>query len=754
MSERFHSLVVLIGGAALAAAGVACTAGDHLDLQDGPSDPSAAEDEVGDGDGGQREAASDPLSGQWSGEGLAEALATTVTNGLARWGFGALGSGIGLSGIVSGSNNGAVELYLGGSTLTFGENDVWYALRYSPATGDFQQVHVSDRMPQGIRRIALARAGTDRTDIVVALFDGTVRRYNQRTKALRSIRQDPCFARGGLLGMTTADLDGNGTDEIVSSCQDRSLFAYGNGYRQWTVPGAGSSPLSADITVGQMDDDAALEIATTGGFVIDSATHAVEWEVPAGFGIEVQAVNIDADGRDELIAAEAWDVVRAFDVESQLEKWAIPVDLDVGAALAADIDQDGVQEILIGDGQWGSVHAFDAVTLVEEWEVQNPDAGVAQIAVVNVDGDGVRELVFGAGDNDTGADHLHVADWQTGEFLWQSEHLDGPFVGPQVGDLDGDGLDEMVVASFGSESGHGSGRIVVIDGQQLTVRAISPAVAGGSNSFTGLHDLVVRDLNGDGRDEVLVATDWLYDGIIEAYSMSASNELTLVWTNQVRADLSEFTSVEAADIDGDGVVEVLGGTSGDFSGDGGAFVRVYDAATGAEKDALALEGSFSAAIDLVVGDTDGDGAVEVAGVELAGSVHVFDGASRALEATIEAQGTSLSAAAAAGGLDLLIGDSTGRLSVRHFDGSDYAEVGGAALSAEPLDGTTLLPGGRFMVGTGEILRGYDGPLGPEIFASQPYGTRLGHRAVKLPGSPLVFSAGGYGVHGFSVPRLP
>jgi outer membrane protein assembly factor BamB len=753
MSQRFHDrVVVLIGAAALAAAGVACTAGDHLDSQDAPSQSSAEED-VGASAGDQGEAAADPLAGEWSA--LDEmALATTVTEGLARWGFGALGSGIGLSGIVSASNDGAVELYLGGSTTTFGENDVWHALRYSPATRDFQQVYVSDRLPQRIRRIALARRGTGGTDIVLALFDGTVRRYNQRTKALRAIQQGPCFARGGLLGMTTADLDGNGSDEIISSCQDRSLFAYGSGYRQWTVPGAGSSPLRADIAVGQMDDDPALEIATTGGFVIDSATHAVEWELPAGFGIEVQAVDIDADGRDELIAAEAWDVVRAFDVESQIEKWAIPVDLDVGAALAADIDQDGTQEILIGDGQWGSVHAFDALTLVEEWSVANPDAGVSQIAAVDLDLDGQRELLFGAGNNSTGPDHLHVVDWPSGETVWRSQHLDGPFVGPEIGDLDGDGLEEMVVASFGSESGDASGRIVVIDGQQLTLRAISPAVSGGSNSFTGLHDLVVRDLNGDGRDEVLVATDWRYDGILEAYSLSPSNELALVWTTQVRADLSEFRSVEVADIDGDGVVEVLGGTSGDFSGAGGAFVRVYDATTGAEKEPLALEGSFLAAIDLVVGDTDGDGAVEVAVLELLGSVRIFDGASRALEATIEAQGTSLSASATAGGLDLFVGDETGRLSVRRFDGSTYAEVGSAAPSAEQLDGTTRLPGGRFMVGAGDVLRAFDGPLGAEIFASQPYGRGLGHRAVKLPGSPRIFSAGGYGVHGFSVPRLP
>lgn len=701
-----------------------------------------------------REVPPDLPSAAWSPLGLSpeEMALAPVRAGLATWGFGALGSMLGRSGIVSARNGDVVELYVGGSTLTFGENDYWYVLRSSTATGELHPVYVSDRMPEGIRRIALARTGPGRTDIVVALFDGTVRRYNQRTRQLLSIRRDPCFARGGLLGMTTADLDGNGTDEIVSSCADTSLFAYGTGYPRWRVT-AGSAPLPADIAVGQMDDDPALEIATTRGFVVDSVTHAVEWQLEAGFGRQVQAIDIDADGRDELIASQDWGVVDAYDVERRLAKWSIPI-FDVGTTLAADIDADGSPEILIGDGQWGGVHAFDAESTEEEWSIDNPDAGVTQIAAIDLDADGTLELVWSGGENSTGPDHLYVTDWRTGATLSQTVHLDGPFVGPEVGDLDGDGVDEMVVASFASESDFESGRIVVIDGKRLTVRAISTGVAGGRNSFEGVRDLVLRDLNGDGRPEILVATDWLRDGVVEAYSFSASNQFTLVWTNQVRADLDEFNSVEVADIDGDGQVEVLAGGNGDFSGQGGTFVHVYDSVTGAEKAPLRLEGQFLGAVDLVARDLDGDGQVEVAALELLGGVHVFDGESRALETTIEGQGWSLDAADSAAGVELLVGDESGRMSVRRFDGSTYAEVFGADLSDAPIDGSTILPDGRFLVGSGDVLRGFDRPGGAEIFAGQPYGWRLGHRAVTLRGSPLVFSAGGYGVHGFRVPPAP
>ena len=153
-----------------------------------------------------------------------------------------------------------------------------------------------------------------------------------------------------------------------------------------------------------------------------------------------------------------------------------------------------------------------------------------------MDQDGRAEVLWGGGAATTGPDRLYVVDWPARTILSQTVHLDGPFVGPEVGDLDGDGSDEMVAVTFGSDSGYDGGRIVVIDGEQLTVRGISPGVGGspgGSSSATGVHDVVLSDLDGDGRREILVATDDFHDGLIEAYSFSAANQFSRVWNNLV-----------------------------------------------------------------------------------------------------------------------------------------------------------------------------------------------------------------------------
>ena len=94
--------------------------------------------------------------------------------------------------------------------------------------------------------------------------------------------------------------------------------------------------------------------------------------------------------------------------------------------------------------------------------------------------------------------------------------MEGPFVGPAIGDLDGDGQLELVVCSTYSDATYSSGRILVFDLATLALRGISAPVV--SNfAWTGVHDLKLRDLEGDGRMEIVIGADYLYDGAIEIY---------------------------------------------------------------------------------------------------------------------------------------------------------------------------------------------------------------------------------------------
>jgi hypothetical protein len=680
----------------------------------------------------------------WVGLALLVAMPGANAQGtFAQWGYAAYGAGIGKSSIVTAPLETGTEVYVGGSIQTYGADDRWQALRYSSAARAFEQVYVSDFLPQQIVRITPARLEGQPPLIAVALADATLRLYDQAGKWLRQTYTGPCATRGWLRAFAVADLDGDGWHEGISLCNDGTLAAYGPRYELWTLAGVGGQ----EIAVGQMDDDPAIEIATTSGKVVDSGTHSVQWEWADGFGRHLQAADIDGDGRDELVVSESWYVVWGYDVDRQLPKWSIPTSQDIGAILVTDADGDGALELLIGDGQWGSIRAYDVATQQEKWSVRNPAHGVTNIAVVDVDGDGQSELLWGAGASVSGSNHLYVADWQAGSIEWQNVHLDGPFIGPQVGDLDGDGVAEVVVASADSQGGSPGPRIIIFDSGSGKVRAMSAGVGGAHLNSTGLHDLKLRDLDGDGRPEILVAADRMSDGLIEAYRFSPPDTFSLVWSNATRPTSAPFYCVDAADVDGDGTLEVIGGVGRDSTGAVGVYLYAYDVATGQEKwRTLQMGPYWSKVTDLAIADADGDGTLEVLGMVAGGNVYVFSGADHSLEALIETQGASLATHQAGTGLQLLIGGSTGRMSVREFDGAGYAEVSSAQFGAAPLDGLHYAPGGALWVGTGGKLMRYAGE--ERTFESASYGAGLGRDLVFFPQSDWVVGTGLYGVHGF------
>jgi len=488
------------------------------------------------------------------------------------WQFCIFGAAIGHSNIVIGPTpaDGIPEVIIGGSSTRYDlPNDFWQAIKYDRQTKIYQQLFVRQSYPATIQRIGLANVrGDSKLELVVMLSDGTIYFSDFATKTeLGSISTGV----RGLLGMCLADLDGDGTSELILTSQAGLYVFDGDGKLLWQVPGAGGT----DVVVGQMDNDPALEIATTSGKVVDVGTHAVQWTYSGGFGSQLALAPDPGTNYQQLIGAQIWFDVNGYDVARQLQQWSIHVYADVGAIRVADLDNDGRAELLVGDGQWGSIHVYDAATQTEKWNIADPEDGAYRIAAGDVDGDGELDLLWG------GPESLFVASTTgTPEIKWKSPSVLGPFLGPVVGDLDGDGQPELVACSVKTNQ-FADSRILVFDVATLKLRAISSPVMD-RNTPTGTHDLKLRDLKGDGRMEIVIAGDHGYQGDIEIYSFDSSNTFTRIWTPATLPKAAPFQFVDVADVDGNGAAKIIGVAVNypSYNPSPGIFIYAYDYPSG------------------------------------------------------------------------------------------------------------------------------------------------------------------------------
>jgi hypothetical protein len=179
----------------------------------------------------------------------------------------------------------------------------------------------------------------------------------------------------GTFGAAVADLDGDGKLELVTKTTTSEsgysggavqIFDLQTRARKTMLPRTGPAAYLniSHVAVGQLDADPALEIAILGSpsyysgslLVFDGITGAAEYTSPAsGFGevyLWPQALavaNIDADPIDEIIVSTSDSHVEALNGASNVIQWTSPLlDGQIRDLAVADVNNDGVKEIVVG----------------------------------------------------------------------------------------------------------------------------------------------------------------------------------------------------------------------------------------------------------------------------------------------------------------------------------------------------------------------------------------------------------------------
>jgi hypothetical protein len=380
-----------------------------------------------------------------------------------------------------------------------------------------------------------------------------------------------------------------------------------------------ASPAAIDV-----DRDGLVEVLW-GGYTLLSVrgdTGAIEWSYQAEGGDRmwpaVAVADLDGDGEREVIAGQ-YGVIAVVDAQgAPRDGWPQEVfgGLEMRTLAVADLDRDGEQEVLVarasgGDREIWSVLEPDSETRAGWPRLEAADPGTAagaynqNLAVGDLDGDGDLEIaassdvhylaafaddgeplaansIYGAGENwsqvgvhyDHATDLIGFADCGADPPVSvRPNFADAP---PAIGDLDGDGTNEIVVVgSFYDCSDPGYQQLFQVPMVFNADRTrwapgggfdwITPPVPDGAAAPLSIDynviesaqaNPVLADLDGDGVKEILHAS---YDGRVHAYRASDRTEHGL-WPFDVNLGESalHFASEPVvADLDGDDIAEVV-----------------------------------------------------------------------------------------------------------------------------------------------------------------------------------------------------
>ena len=276
--------------------------------------------------------------------------------------------------------------------------------------------------------------------------------------------------------------------------------------------------------------------------------------------------DLDNDGDLEIVFGSFDHRVYAFHHDGRLVNgWPRFVRDTVWPSPAlADLDQDGFLEVIIGvdthtegppfntsDG--GALYVFRGNgDLMPGWPQFIGQTIFSSPAVGDLDGDGSLEIVHGTGDNfNNPLAGYKVYVWNSNGTLRWTGSTSGYVIGsPAIGDIDGDGKQEVVVTVRDE-------RVYAWNHDGSLLWSAKPT------NFQGLtmplHSApVLADYNGDGRPDVFVTIYW------DAAILNGPNgaQLTARSTSDSRpAYMSNYTVSDNAavmgDIDGDGKLELV-----------------------------------------------------------------------------------------------------------------------------------------------------------------------------------------------------
>ena len=298
------------------------------------------------------------------------------------------------------------------------------------------------------------------------------------------------------------DLDGE-LEVIIPASSPYKVYCFdgSTGQVEWSTSTGYPNCIDSPPAVADVDNDNKPEVilgAWYGNvFCLNGEDGSICWHINLGsnsyFQAEPNILDLDNDGQLDIVIAQYAGDCRIYALKgnngSVLWYSDLPQDYMYHGGSFADIDEDGLPEIVIGcyDNYVYVLNGEDGSLL---WNYYAPYYIASPTSIADLNNDNHLEIVF------TSYNYLGVLSY-TGGLLWSYTAGGGMFRGASIADIDGNGILDVV---FGADDGI----LRVLRGNNGQIIWTLDLEAHYQNIFQIDNAPVIEDFNNDGKLDIFI----------------------------------------------------------------------------------------------------------------------------------------------------------------------------------------------------------------------------------------------------------